>query len=255
MPLDDAGPTLPLSNVCSDPMRAELISLSLDSVQNPSDLVFALRLLHTATSMPPGDIAIASGVALADIEALLRGRLVPLSHNDFLTVVGVLGVNDARPWELAWHRAMTQLSRRPRALDRHAENPPSPDQQFYSEYLQQTLAHANRSFNVAMTITTVAALLSIAAIMVALFSDNPGSSLAMAAISLFSTGAGSVVTRHANRTRASLTHQAERVDQAIRFDRSYVYATNLIAQVEDPVLRDELHSLATLCALGLPPSE
>ncbi|MFJ2668736.1 hypothetical protein ACIO14_30755 [Nocardia fluminea] len=250
MPLDDARATMPLSDACSDPLRAELISLSLDSVRSPSDLIFALRLLHTATSMSPGAIAAATGVALPAIEALLRGRLIPLSHNDFLTIVGALGADDARPWELAWHRAMTQRAPRPRVSQRHA--PQSTDQRFYSEYLQQTLAHANRSFNIALLVTTTTALLTIAAITVALLSETPGGPLATAAISLLFTGAGSAVTTQANRTRAHLTHQAERVDKAIRFDRGFVYATNLIIQVEDPVLRDELHSMATLCALGLP---
>ncbi|MEV0080530.1 hypothetical protein AB0H58_29325 [Nocardia neocaledoniensis] len=252
---DAAGTAFSLSDVCSDPLRAELISLSLDSVRDPSDLGFALRLLHNATAMPLSDIAAASGVGLVDIEALLRGGPGPLPHSDFLAVVGVLGVTDLAPWELAWHRAMAQVTARRRVIDRQAENPPpTRDQQFYSGYLQQTLAHANRSFNVAMTVTTAAALLTIVAVTVSLFTENPGGPLGVAAVSLLSAGAGSVVTRHANRTKARLTRQAERIDQAIRFDRGFVYATSLITQVEDPLLRDELHSIATLCALGLPPT-
>lgn len=267
---DDANRTAAESAICSEPLRAELLSLVLDAVNVPMDLVLAVRLLHEGSRTPLTDIATTSGVPYAAIQMLLGNGAMSLSKTQLLRLVRAMGVSDAAPWERAWSRSArcrvspVVLVSAPTRTGEGTEYEssasssavtPRDSGKFVEQFRSQALTQSSKTFHVALcfTIATGLTLLaSIAVTLYAVFNDASGlaASATITAISLVLTTFGAAVTAWASQARTHLTRQAERVERSTQADRAFLQAGTVLDRVEDPELRDELRKATIAFALG-----
>ncbi|MEV0063778.1 hypothetical protein [Nocardia sp. NPDC050718] len=267
---NDAGRTSAESAICSEPFRAELLSLMLDAVRGPAELGFAVRLLHEGTPTDPAEIAATSGVSFALIQMLLGGGEIALPKLDFVRLVCAMGAADAEPWKRAWDQAaryrpaptvFVPASPLPvgdvvrDSVDESATYAPSESRQFLEQFRCQALTQSSKTFHVALYFTIATAVMMLASAAVTLYDVHSGApgvatSATVSTISLLLTTFGGVITTRASKARAHLARQAEQVEQSLRADRAFLNAQILLAQVEDPRLRDELNRAAVVVALG-----